>query len=301
MQINASTLAALFRGYRVIYDDAFHAASPESTDLFMVTQSNSAEEIYHWLGAVPGMKKLVGEIVIENVAANKFSIVNEEFESTVGVKRADIERNAAGLYNPLFSGMGAAAAEHPDELLADLLNGSFTATDYTGAAFFAANKKHEPNNSKSATFSNKGTKRLAASTYSTAKAALKGIKNAQGRPMGIGRSLTLVVSPENEDTAREILLAERNAAGATNIQRGTAELKVLSRLSGPAWFLMDLSRPVKPFILQRETPIELNSLTSETSDHVFKKKEYLYQAYGRYNGGYGLPQLSYGSTGADAP
>ncbi|MBB5351102.1 phage major head subunit gpT-like protein [Haloferula luteola] len=301
MQINKAALAALFRGYRVIYDAAFHGSAPESTDLYMVTQSNAAEELYHWLGAFPGMKKLVGEVVIENVAANKFAIANEEFESTVSVKRADIERNAAGIYNPLFSGMGAAAAEHPDEMLASLLENAFTDKDYTGTAFFAANKPHEPGNNKSTKFTNKGTKKLAASSYSEAKAAFKSLKNAYGRPMGIGRNLTLVVSPDKEDAAREILVATRNAAGADNIHQGTATLKVLSRLSGEAWFLMDLSRPVRPFILQKEVPIEFNSLTTEESDHVFLKKEYLYQAYGRYNAGYGLPQLAWGSDGTTDP
>ena len=44
----------------------------------------------------------------------------------------------------------------------------------------------------------------------------------------------------------------------------------------------------------------LVTLTQPDSDHVFKKHEFLYQAYGRYNAGYGLPELAFGSTGVDA-
>lgn len=301
MQINQATLAALYKGYRTLYLASFHGATPQSGPIAMRTPSGGASEIYHWLGSVPGMKKLIGEIAIENIGASNWTIVNEEFESTVGVKQAHIEQDSYGLYNPMFSAMGQAAAEHPDELIADLLTNGFTALDYTGLAFFAANKPHEPNDSKSLKFTNKGTKKLAASSYSLAKTALRGMKNSKGRPMGLGKKLTLVVSPDKEDTAREILLAEKNAAGATNIYQGTAELLVFNRLSGEKWFLMESGTPIKPIILQEEKPVTLASLTSMESDHVFKKHEFLYQAYGRYNAGYGLPQLIWGSDGTTDP
>lgn len=301
MQINQSNLAALYKGYRTTFLDALHGADPQSAAVAMETSSSSAEEIYHWLGAFPGMKELIGEITIENIAASKFAIVNKEFESTVGVKKADIERDTYGIYNPMFQAMGQAAGEHRDELVAALLSGGFTTTDYTGKNFFDTAKRHEPENNKSKTFTNRGTKTLAASSYSEAKTAIKSVKNAHGRPMGLGRKLTLIVSPANEDAAREILQAERDSSGATNIHYGTAELLVLDRLEGQPWFLMDSGRAVKPLIFQNESPVAFHSLTSETSDHVFKHKEFLYQAYGRYNAGYGLPQLIWGSNGTTAP
>lgn len=300
MQINQANLSALYKGYRTLFERGLHGAEVQSRPLAMRVPSGSAEEVYAWLGALPGMKELVGEVQIENAAANSWSIANKEFESTVAVKQAHIERDTYGVYNPMFEGLGVAAREHEDELIADLLADGFTAKDYTGLAFFAANKPHDPDNSKSAKFTNKGTKKLTAASYVEARAAIKGLKNAKGRPMGIGRELTLVVSPAKEQDAREILEAERNSAGATNVNRGTAKLLVLDRLEGEPWFLLDLSRPVKPVIFQDEKAVALASLTSMDSDHVFKHHEFLYQAYGRYNAGYGLPQLAWGSNGTTA-
>jgi phage major head subunit gpT-like protein len=65
------------------------------------------------------------------------------------------------------------------------------------------------------------------------------------------------------------------------------------------WFLIEMGRPIKPLIMQFEKEAVMLSLTNPESDHVFKKHEFLYQAYGRYNGGYALPELAYGSTGVD--
>ncbi len=66
---------------------------------------------------------------------------------------------------------------------------------------------------------------LDATAYAAARAAMRGMKGDHGRPLGLKPNL-LVVPPSLEETALEILNAERNAAGATNVWRGTAELLV---------------------------------------------------------------------------
>ncbi len=67
---------------------------------------------------------------------------------------------------------------------------------------------------------------LDATNYGAARAAIMGFKDSEGKPLGITPSL-LVVSPELESAAREILINERDASGATNQWRGSAELLVL--------------------------------------------------------------------------
>jgi phage major head subunit gpT-like protein len=298
MQINQSNLTTLFQGFKVLFVSSFQGSAPLWPKIAMRATSTNASENYNWLGAVPGMKKMLGEAVIENLTACQYQIANDEFESTIGVKRAEIERDNEGLYAPLISSMGLAAAQHPDELIGTLLSGGFTTKDYTTKNFYDTAKKHEPNNSRSTTFTNKSTEALDPASYSVAKAALKGMKNAKGRSMKLGNNLMLVVPPALEDTAREILQAERSENGKTNIQRGTADLLVFPDLATDTeWHLLECGQPVKALIFQEEKTPEFHRQDDETSDHVFLKKEFLYQAYGRYNAGYGLPQLAYGSTG----
>ncbi|WP_431281654.1 Mu-like prophage major head subunit gpT family protein [Humitalea sp. 24SJ18S-53] len=71
---------------------------------------------------------------------------------------------------------------------------------------------------------------LDAASYKAARAAMMGLKGDYGRPLNIMPNL-LVVPPSLEGTAREILLAERNSAGATNVWRNTAELEVVTWLA----------------------------------------------------------------------
>ncbi len=71
---------------------------------------------------------------------------------------------------------------------------------------------------------------LNATNYEAARAALMGMKGDHGRPLGITPRL-LVVPPSLEGAALEILNAERDAAGATNVWKGTAELMVVPWLA----------------------------------------------------------------------
>lgn len=65
--------------------------------------------------------------------------------------------------------------------------------------------------------------------------------------------------------------------------------------AGAPWFLMDLSRPIKPLILQiRERP-EFVAQDKPDSDNVFMRKKFRYGVDDRKNVGFGLWQLAYGS------
>lgn len=302
MQINQQNLSALYRGYRTLYVDAFHGAAPEWNRIAVETPSTAEKETYHWLGAVPGMKKLIGEITISNLTASNYTITNDEFEDTVGVKQAAIELDTYGIYNPLFSAMGAASAEHPDELMSALLLNGFTSKDYTGKNFFDTAKRH--NTADKATFDNKITDALDVDSFRAARTLLKSMTNSKGRPMNLGKKLTLIVPPALESTARQILNAElilNGGAAVSNVDKGTAELWVWNRLAETDvnWFLADLGQAIKPLIYQVEKKPTLTALDKMESDHVFKNHEFLYQTYGRYQAGYGLPQFIIGSTGAN--
>lgn len=71
---------------------------------------------------------------------------------------------------------------------------------------------------------------LDAAHYKTARESLQGMVGDHGRPLGI-RPTHLVVPPSLEGQALEILNAERNAAGATNVYRNTAQLVVVPWLA----------------------------------------------------------------------
>lgn len=300
MLINKANVQGLFTGYKTIFAGAMQNTETTWPRVAMRTTSTTLTEVYGWLGAWPKMKEFLGEAVIENIAANSFFITNKEFASTVGVKEIDIKTDAYGLYNPRFEMMGFSATSHKDELVSSLLTLGFTEKDYTGKNFFDTDKKHNPGDKKSGTFSNKGTKKLSAANYEAAVAQIKSIKDAAGNPLGIGRKLALVVSPTNEALGKRILNAELIGNGETNVNKGSAELIVWPFLTDAnSWFLIETGMPIKPLILQVVQDATFTGITDPDSEHVLLKHEFLFQAYGIYNAGFGLPQLAWGSTGAD--
>ena len=59
---------------------------------------------------------------------------------------------------------------------------------------------------------------------------------------------------------------------------------------GTPWFVLDVSRPLRPFIFQERTTPELQVITNPDNDYVFMKDKIPYGIRYRCNGGYGFWQ-----------
>ncbi|MDY0011305.1 MAG: Mu-like prophage major head subunit gpT family protein [Rhodocyclaceae bacterium] len=64
-----------------------------------------------------------------------------------------------------------------------------------------------------------------ATRYATARAAMQSLKAPSGNPLGISPTVALV-APSVEQAARQVLVAQNDAAGAGNVWAGTAEVIV---------------------------------------------------------------------------
>ena len=181
----------------------------------------------------------------------------------------------------------------------------FTEKDYTDSAFFSENKKRTKDDK--APFTNVTNKKFSAANYKKALANMKLRKNSEGRSLGLGANLVLVVTPHDEEEARKILHAELINQGETNVLKGSAELMVFSQLTSftknvddAPWFLLDLGQPVGPFVYQYVRKADITASDDPKSEHVIMRHVFLYQAYGVYNIGYGMSDFAYGSTGTAA-
>ena len=68
-----------------------------------------------------------------------------------------------------------------------------------------------------------------------------------------------------------------------------------SEAGGTPWFLLDLSRPIKPLILQTRESYSMQRMDAMHDEHAFMLDEYRYGVRGRCNVGYALWQIAYGS------
>ncbi len=318
MIINQANIAELWRSYRVRYEKAYQAAEPKWRNAAVEIPSSVRTNVYAWLASIPGMKKLVDVATINRLKAIKYSIENEEWEDTIEVPEFDIETDQYGIYNGRFEALGDVAAYHPDELVVAALCGGFAASalDYTGTPFFSANKKAVPESKFP--FTNFGTNKLDRVAFRAGVANLIGRMNSQGRSMGLGRKLALVVGSKNRAMGLDILegqqvnltatFAEGQLTslygGGTNVDKGTAELVVwpaVDAFNPDFWAILERGFPgIAPIIHQVNLRARLNSCTEPNSEYVLTHHKFLFQAYGRYGAGYGLPELAYGSTGAGA-
>jgi phage major head subunit gpT-like protein len=304
MLVNKQTISAAFVAIKTLFNKAFEGAESHWDKVAMKVTSTTKQNDYGWLDRFPRMRKWVGDKVVKSLRAHSYSLVNDDFEATVEVDRNDIEDDNLGIYAPQAQEAGWSAKQLPDELVFALLDNGFAATCYDGQYFF--DTAHPVGNDETglSSVSNKGTVALSCATlaaaqasYGAARIALMKMKDDEGRPLGIRPNL-LVVPPALADVANQLVTVNRLEDGKPNPYKGTAEVLVAYHLtSDTAWFLLDGSRPIKPFIYQeRKAPVFVQ-MTDPQADDVFNRRSFKFGAESRGAAGYGLWQMAYGSTG----
>ena len=295
MFVNQANLRGLNVTFSTAYNKAFDGVKTNYEKIATTVPSTTAETDYKWLGQLPQMKEWVGEREIQKMAAYGYSIKNKKFEMTVSVPRDDIEDDQYGVYTPLFSNMGEAAAEHPDTLVFETMKKGFTEKCYDGKPFFATD--HPSGEGGKTPTSNMSHLKLSTDSYEAARTAIMSVTGDKGKSLNLVPDL-LVVAPANEKMARLILKADQ-IEGTTNVYKDTAELLVATELADKpdAWFLLCTNKFLKPFIFQKRKPVELTALTRNNDENVFMRDEFVWGADGRSNAGYGFWQMAYGSDG----
>jgi phage major head subunit gpT-like protein len=134
--INSGNLKTLFTGFKANFLAGLAEAPQDHLSFTTVTTSTTAEEEYGWLGQMPGMKKWLGDRVLNNLKEYGYKIRNEDFEDTVQVPRNAIEDDKYGVYGMPMTALGKAAAQHPCELSYAQLNLGFASVCYDGQFMF---------------------------------------------------------------------------------------------------------------------------------------------------------------------
>jgi phage major head subunit gpT-like protein len=230
--VTSALLVALRTSFMANFQAALQVAPSEFKKLATVVPSSSASNTYGWLGQFPQLREWIGDRVVKDMAAQGYQISNKLFESTVGVKRTDIEDDNVGIYSPLFSEMGRAAGSHPDEMIFALLKVGHSSLCFDGQNFFDTDHP---------------------------------------------------VYPNVDGTGAAVTVANSFAPGAS---------------PGPAWYLLDTSRALKPLIYQERTKPEFTSMTKLDDEQVFTADEFRYGVRARNNAGFGFWQMAVRSTKA---
>ncbi|MBY0572055.1 MAG: Mu-like prophage major head subunit gpT family protein [Undibacterium sp.] len=136
MIINTSNLTALYQGYKMAFQQAFAGVQSDYGQIAMTVPSNTAKEVYPWLGQTTRFREWIGARVIQNLMTHDFTIKNKPFENTIAVPREAIEDDTYGVFKPMFEQLGQDSKQHPDELVFALLAAGFASTCFDGQYFF---------------------------------------------------------------------------------------------------------------------------------------------------------------------
>ncbi|MFZ5746367.1 MAG: Mu-like prophage major head subunit gpT family protein [Pseudomonadota bacterium] len=136
MIINSGNLRTLGTGYKANFQNGLGMVTSQRGLVSTQIPSTTGREEYGWLGKFPGMRKWLGDRVVNSIATHDYAIKNEDWEDTIGVPRNDIEDDNWGIYAPMFTEMGRATEAHPDELVFALLKAGFSTPCYDGQYFF---------------------------------------------------------------------------------------------------------------------------------------------------------------------
>ncbi len=136
MDITRANLNILTTSFSAAFSAGLGTVPPMFGRIAMTVPSSTSENVYAWLKDIPGMREWLGDRVVNSLAIDGYRIRNKKFESTIGVKRDDIDDDQYGVYAPMFQIMGENTARHPNELAFGLLNSGFSQKCYDGQNFF---------------------------------------------------------------------------------------------------------------------------------------------------------------------
>ncbi|MCX6908053.1 MAG: Mu-like prophage major head subunit gpT family protein [Verrucomicrobia bacterium] len=299
MLLNKAVIEAGTNEFRILFNKGLAAAgTPQWTQIAMRQPSSGAMNTYGWLKDIPGMRQWLGDRVHHNLSAQGFTVPNLDFELTVDVNANDFADNNLSTYTNPMQSLGFSAAQDPDRRVFALLAEGFTTLCHDGKVFYATDHPHPKTGH--AAWGNKATKKISAANFKTGFDAIASQTNAAGDPAGV-RATHLVHGPLIEDDVFGIVKAEKLAGLADNPNFNKVKTIMSSWIPDYAWFLMDLSRPfLLPLLLQvRQEPV-FAARDQVTDENVFEKKVLTYGVNDRKAAAFTLPQLAYGSTGADA-
>jgi phage major head subunit gpT-like protein len=303
MIINKTTIQSVFTTLKAVFNKAFAEAPSTWQKIAMLVPAPSGTVDYAWMSNFPQMKEWIGDKVVKALKAFKYTISARDFEATIAVKRKDMERDQLGIYKPQAMGAGQAAKEFPDELVYEAVNGSFANKCYDGQ-YFCDTDHAVGSDGKIVSVSNKitaplsnATKALADASFGAARTMMRKFKSDEGRNLNI-RPNILLVPPALEITAIALMTNDKLADDTPNPYKGMAEVVCDGRLSSDtAWFLLDTTRPVKPFIYQETKKPHFVQQTNPEAEDVFMRGEYKFGAEAEAEAGYGFWQMCVGSTG----
>lgn len=311
MEISSQNLSTLFTGFDTIFQKGFEMAPSYYQALCSIVPSSTSQTLYPWLGRTTGFREWVGDRVLQALEAHAYTIVNKTFEDTVGIERERIEDDQYGVYAPVIEQLGWDAKTHPDQLIFGMMKAATSGSSvqigkitipvpysYDSQILYSAS--HASGQAGQATSS--GISFWAASTtYAVGSEVIDSNGNTELCTSISSGATSYTSAPSWPTTVGNTVTETSGPTWKLVIKSGAGtgvlpQSNINSSGSGDYWYLIDASRPIKPFIFQKRREYAVTRMNTATDEAVFSQRMFRYGVDVRCNAGVGLWQLTYASN-----
>jgi len=267
--------------------------------------STKSEEKYGWLGANPQFREWVDERAPKKLLEKGFTLVNKHFEASISVDRDTLDDDQYGGIKMAAMRMGETARKGYDIEAVAVIEAGHTSICYDGQYFFDTDHSE----GDSGTQSNYSASALAleatGANIKTIMTTMEEYKDDRGLNSNV-TATHIMIPPCLRWTAYALFKPEalKMTTDATKtVLSGVLDIIVNPYLAkagtaaNSAYYVMDLSKSVKPFVFQNRKAIEFVALDKAEDEANFFRREIYYGADARFAIGYGDWRLCYKAQG----
>lgn len=309
--LDAAKIEAAYVGYHKTFHDRLKVAESIARRFATVVQTDNLLDVQVWLSQNPKMRRWQGDKVLHKYRGEAKNVRTFLHEASVQVPKQDLINDRLGMYRPRIAGMADAYGWALDDLfcgyLAAGVAGTALGTTYDGQNLIDTD--HTALSVGGASQSNKVTGAFTSTVYNDAWERYLNMKDENGNPVNVaGRRMVLLHGPSNREAVRDVLDPETTAAGATNLDQGTAipvctpwlsartvEINGIAvTITGTEWFLLP-EDSAAVLIHEKQLP---EFMSVEEGEFVFRTGNHLYGIEAEFGGEYGMWQEIVGGPGA---
>lgn len=309
--LDADKLEAAYIGYHTLFHNRLKTAVDNVRRFASIVTTDQLLDRQLWLSQNPRMRIWEGEKVRHKLRGESHSYVTKPHEATIEIPKHDILNDRFGMYRDRINALGESYEAALTELVVGLLvagsTGAALGTTYDGQ--FLLDTDHTALSVGGTSQVNFVDGVLDEPGFREALVNYLKVKDENGRPQNVAsRRMTLLVGPDNEEVAQEILQQTFKANGESNLNIGRADLVVSPwitqgtlnvlgtdvAVTGDEWFLIPEGSSAVVVHVKREPEF----LSLEEGDHAFSTGQYQYSVEAEFGGGYGLWQEIQGGDGA---
>ena len=255
--VSSDFVKSVSKGVQTAFMTGFQHAEVQYPKVAMTINSTQKIETYAWLGQVSKPREWIDQRVARALTEFYQTVTNKKYEDTLVVEVDALEDEQYSQITPRAMSMGEAGRQYIDELIFTVMKDGFTTDCYDAQCFF----DDDHSEGDSGTQSNLGSVALSGAGVTAGRAEMRQFKDDKGRYLDIVPD-TLIVHPDEEGTAREILGSDRdpdNADNPVNINKGLYDLVVTPYLTSGYWVMARCKGYLKPFIWQDYIAIQFET------------------------------------------